>query len=553
MTTTTIDGQELKRLAEAGLKWLRMNQQIVNAYNVFPVPDGDTGTNMVLTMQSAYDEIGQSLEKSAGKMAQALAHGALMGARGNSGVILSQIWRGFARAVDDQEVIGVECLIKALSTARDTAYKGVVRPVEGTILTVTKDIALAAKTAYEEAEKLGKTINIVEMFERIVKAADESVQRTPELLPVLKQAGVVDSGGKGLFFIFEGMLRYLHGESLEAAAVYHPIPITHFDEHVMDMVEDGQDYEVVLDFVPTRALQWDDFYAQLEQFGTSIQIGEGEGMYRVHIHVPAEKRYHPIDYAISLGQVTKVVIENLQTQMNESKPEGNNLHKFIQNHIEEGQIGVIAISPGAGISRVYSSLGAAAVVNGGQTMNPSTQEILEAIEELPTDKVIILPNNKNIIMTAQSTKSLSQKKIAVIPSRSVPQGLAAMLHWNPEGDYEEIIEEMTSSLKAVRTCEITNATRSVEMNGVPVKEGQLIGLVDGELLVSSTNLQDCCLQTLKAAQAEDYELITLFYGAGLPKEEAENIAAVIREAFPNQEVELQEGGQPHYPFIISVE
>jgi len=551
--TTTIDGQVLKRLAEAGLKWLRMNQQIVNAYNVFPVPDGDTGTNMVLTMQSAYDEIGQSLEKNAGKIAQALAHGALMGARGNSGVILSQIWRGFARAVDDQEVIGVECLIKALNTARDTAYKGVVRPVEGTILTVTKDIAQAAKTAYDEAGKLGKTIDIVEMFERIVKAADESVQRTPELLPVLKQAGVVDSGGKGVFFIFEGMLRYLRGEPLEAAAVYHPIPITHFDEHVMDMVEDGQDYEVVLDFIPARALQWDDFYAQLEQFGTSIQVGEGEGMYRVHIHVPAEKRYHPIDYAISLGQVTKVVIENLQAQMKASEAEENDTHKFIQNHIEEGQIGVIAISPGAGISRVFSSLGAAAVVNGGQTMNPSTQEILDAIEELPTDKVIILPNNKNIIMTAQSTKSLSQKKIAVIPSRSVPQGLAAMLHWNPDGDYEETIEEMTSSLKAVRTCEITNATRSVEMNGVPVKEGQLIGLVDGELLVSSTDLQDCCLQTLKAAHAEDYELITLFYGAGLSKLEAESVAAAVREAFPNQEVELQEGGQPHYPFIISVE
>jgi len=550
--TRIFDGQELKRLTEASLVWLRANQQIVNAYNVFPVPDGDTGTNMVLTMQSAYDEISQSGERNIGKMAQSLAHGALMGARGNSGVILSQIWRGFARSLDEQDVLDANMFVKALATARDTAYKGVVRPVEGTILTVSKDIASAAKQAYDEAEQHGTTLDVVNLIEMIVSAADESVKRTPELLPVLKQAGVVDSGGKGLFFIFEGMLRYLNGQSLDDSKAIQPISIMNFDKHIMDMVEDGQDYEVVLDLFPTHPLELDEFYAKLEQYGTSIQIGEGEGMYRLHIHVPTEKRYKPIDYAISLGQVTRVVIENLQAQVSAKEDAGSH-SKLTQNRIEAGQIAVVAIAPGSGIAKVFASLGVAAVVNGGQTMNPSTQEILAAIESLPTDKVVILPNNKNIVMTAQSTISLSVKTITVVPSCSVPQGLAAMLRWNPDGDFNVVKEDMSSALKEVCTCEITNATRSVELNGVPVKEGQLIGLVDGELVVSSSELQEVCLMTLEAAKADKKEIITLFYGANITKQQAYQIADVVRAAYPNQEVEIQEGGQPHYPFIIAVE
>ncbi len=553
MAINVIDGQELKLLIEAALNWLRTNQQTVNSYNVFPVPDGDTGTNMVLTLQSAYDEVKNSAEKNAGRMAQAVAHGALMGARGNSGVILSQILRGFARALDDTETLDAHRLVRALAMARDTAYKGVVRPVEGTILTVTKDIALAAEAAYKE-NGADYSANMGKLLERVVEAADASVQHTPELLPVLKQAGVVDSGGKGLFFILEGMLRHTKGLALDATAVVQPLTAMQMDEHLMDMVEDGQDYEVVLDFRPNAPLELEPFYAHLEQIGTSIQLGEGDGIYRLHIHVPEEKRYVPIDYAMSLGNVTKITIENLQAQMSEIKGE-NDRSSFskLTTMIEPGQTAVVAVAPGAGIGRVFASLGVNAVVEGGQTMNPSTQEILGAIDSLPTDKVIILPNNKNVILAAQTAAGLTVKNVAVIPSRSVPQGLTAMLHWNPDEDFDNLKNQMTDALAEVQTGEITSATRSVEINGLNVEEGQLIGLHNGELVVSSLDLQDACLKLLEAMQVQQYELITLFYGANVSKQQAYQVADAIRAAFPQQDVEVQDGGQPHYQFIIGVE
>jgi DAK2 domain fusion protein YloV len=304
-----IDGQMLKKMVEASLTWLRANQQIVNALNVFPVPDGDTGTNMVLTMQSAYNEIDDLGHRAVGQMAAAVSQGALMGARGNSGVILSQIWRGFARALHDKEILDGPSLSAAFADARDTAYKGVVRPVEGTILTVAKDVAAAAEQALTE------TRDPVEMLERILPAASASVERTPDLLPVLKQAGVVDSGGKGLYYILEGMLRFLHGESLEApVAAVQPISAMNLED-TMESIEPGQDYEVVVDFVPAQNLDLPSFYGELEKIGTSIQVGEGEGMYRMHIHVPTEKRYEPIDYVMKLGTITKVAMENLLAQM----------------------------------------------------------------------------------------------------------------------------------------------------------------------------------------------------------------------------------------------
>jgi uncharacterized protein len=372
-----IDGQVLKRLTEAALTWLRTNQQTVNALNVFPVPDGDTGTNMVLTLQAAYDEIADSPERNVGRMAHSIAHGSLMGARGNSGVILSQLWRGFARALDHIEVIDAESLVRAFSTGRDTAYKGVVRPVEGTILTVAKDIAAASE------EALRFTTDPFMILERVVQAADLSVARTPELLPVLKEAGVVDSGGKGLFYIFEGMLRYINGQPLDTATTtVQPLSAMKLEE-TMVSVEKGQDFEVVVDFRPKEPLTLEHFYSDLEQMGTSIQIGEGEGIYRLHIHVPTEKRYQPIEYTMSLGTITKVTIENLIDQMDslEKRAEDN----LSLTPAEPGQIAVVAVAPGKGIARVFASLGAAAIVEGGQSMNPSTQEILQAFER-PTHR-----------------------------------------------------------------------------------------------------------------------------------------------------------------------
>jgi len=543
-----IDGQSLKRLVEAGLAWLRTNQQLVNSLNVFPVPDGDTGTNMLLTLTSAYNEIKDSGETHLGKMAGMVAKGALMGARGNSGVILSQLWRGFARGVQDHATLDPETLVKAFAQARDTAYKGVVRPVEGTILTVAKGVAAGTEASLGSSEKR----DAFDILEAAVASADESVKQTPELLPVLKQAGVVDSGGKGLFIILEGMLRHVYGESLETPlASVQPLSSMNID-NAMQEVEEGQDYEVVVDFFPSSGFELQSFYGRLEAMGTSIQVGEGEGMYRMHIHVPLDKRYEPIDYIMGLGTITKVAMENLMAQMDDIQ-KGASKQPIKFGTVEPGQIAVVTVSPGTGLSRIFASLGVAAVVAGGQTMNPSTQDILNSFENLPTDKVIILPNNKNIVMAANQARDVTVKKVAVVPSRTVPQGLAAMLALQPEGELDSVAEKMTKALGMVKTGEITVAVRNVEIDGVNVKEGEVISLLDGKLVASSTSVEEGCLALLEKADASEHELVTLFYGQDMPHSEANHIADVIRQKYSNLEIEVQEGGQPHYHFIISVE
>jgi uncharacterized protein len=546
MRKSALDGQALKKLIEAGLTWLRTNQQLVNALNVFPVPDGDTGINMVLTMQTAYDEIADSAERNFGKMAHTVAHGALMGARGNSGVILSQLWRGFARGMDNQEVIDAPGFTHALAEARDTAYKGVVRPVEGTILTVAKDIAKSAQEALEE------TSDVITILERVVGAADESVEHTPELLSVLKEAGVVDAGGKGLFFILEGMLRYINGQPLDTAiSTVQPLVAMNLED-TLESIEPGQDFEVVVDFEPTQPLILEKFYTDLEAMGTSIQVGEGDGIYRVHIHVPTENLYEPLNYTRSLGTVTKATIENLIAQMEEIERKSDK-DKLSLTPVDVGEIAIVAVSPGPGISRVFASLGANAIVSGGQTMNPSTQEIIGAFENLPTDKVIILPNNKNIILAAEAAAELTVKKVAAIHTCTIPQGLAAMMRLIPTDDFDLVVSEMNEAIQEVDSGEITIATRNVELDGVACSEGDYIAMHNGKLVASTRSLEDALTEFLKAARAQDFELITLFYGDMLTKTKVNQIVDTIRSTYQDQEIEIQEGGQPHYHFIISLE
>jgi DAK2 domain fusion protein YloV len=544
--TAPIDGQALKILIYAGLSWLRTNQETVNALNVYPVPDGDTGINMVLTMQAAYDEIAHSPEHNFGKMIHSVAHGALMGARGNSGVILSQIWRGLARGSDEIEVLDGPVLVSAFSEARDTAYQGVVRPVEGTILTVAKDIASSAEATLTETE------DPITILERVVKEADESVERTPDLLDVLKKAGVVDAGGKGLFYILEGMLRYINGEALDTPlATVQPLSKMTLED-TLETIEPGQDFEVVVDFRPHATLDLRKFYTGLEEMGTSIQVGEGEGLYRMHIHVEKDRRYEPIDYTMTLGTITKVYIENLIEQMEEieRRVRGGAVNL---SPVEPGQIAIITISPGPGISRVFASLGVAGIVEGGQTMNPSTEDILDAFEDLPTDKVIVLPNNKNIIMAANNSAELTVKQVAVIPTRTIPQGLAAMFRFVPHSDFDKVVAEMNAALEEVDTGEITTAIRSVEVDGVKVKEGETIALLNGKLVSSSQSLEEACISLVEKTDTSQYELLTLFYGADVSNHDANRIADIIRAAHPLLEVELQDGGQPHYQFIFSFE
>jgi DAK2 domain fusion protein YloV len=542
---SVIDGQELKGLIESSLTWLRTNQQLVNALNVYPVPDGDTGTNMVLTMQAAYNEIATSGEKNVGKMAHAIARGALMGARGNSGVILSQLWRGFARAMDNQDIMDASLLVRALGEGRNTAYKGVVRPVEGTILTVAKDLAAAAEKC------LVQTSDMETILEAVVKEAGESVQRTPDLLPILKQAGVVDSGGKGLFFIFEGMLRHLKNMPLDVApATVQPLSALNLENN-MESIEPGQDYEVIIDFRPNRPFDLDHYYSDLSDIGTSIQVGEGEGIYRMHIHVPTEKKYQAIDYTMQIGTITKIAMENLQVQM--QIEDQSSISKITFTTVQPGQIAVVAVSPGLGISRIFASLGVATIVEGGQTMNPSTADIIQHCDNLPTDKIIILPNNKNIILAAQIAANEMVKKVAVVPSKSIPQGLSAMLRLSPDGDFDKVVSEMNKALDDVVSGEVTIATRSVDINSVDVEKGEVISLLNGKLVCSSATVEEACLSLLEKADTQEKERITLFYGAGLTLQEVNPLVDKIRSLYPSHEVEVHEGGQPHYQFIVSLE
>ncbi len=542
---TQIDGQCFIKLVNAAYTWLKTNQQSVNSLNVFPVPDGDTGTNMVLTLQSAKNEVKNTEENNIGKMAHSIAQGALMGARGNSGVILSQLWRGFARALDNYETMDAAIFVRALAEARDTAYKGVVRPVEGTILTVAKDIAIEGEKALTE------TSDLITILKRVVSAADESVKRTPELLPILKQAGVVDSGGKGLFFIFEGVQKFIQNESLETPT-HEPVSIAklpEMDNHLE--IEPGQDYEVVIDFRPRQQLILDDFHKRLSEMGTSIQIAEGDEFFRMHIHVPTENRYKPIDYIMELGSVSKVAIENLMEQLDQFN--NGNGKKLECIPVEPGQIAVIAVSPGFGISKIFASLGVAAIVEGGQTMNPSTEEILQSFEDLPTDKIIILPNNKNILLAANAAAEASVKNIQVIPSVSIPQGLNAILQLIPDGDFESIVKHMKEAIQEPLTGEITIANRDVQINGVDVKKGKTIALLNGKLVIASESLQEACLHLLKKANADERERITLFYGNDLNIAQVTPIVDLIKQQYPKHEIEVLEGGQPHYHFIISIE
>ena len=542
----SIDGSDLKKLFFAALIWLKNHQPVINSLNVFPVPDGDTGTNMFLTMQSAYNEIAESREKNLGKVIHLVAQGALMGARGNSGVILSQLLRGFARALDENETMNADLLVKAFAESRNTAYKGVVRPVEGTILTVSKDVAKAAE------DSVAKGNDLIQILEEVLVAADASVKNTPNLLPILKQAGVVDSGGKGLFIILEGMLRHATGkpvdmEASEINAMTVNLESVKFNE-LHNEIEEGQDFEIVVDFKPQGELDLQKFYEELSQIGTSIQVGEGDDIYRMHIHVPTVNKFEPIELVNKYGSVQKVYIENLLEQMGqESKDED------FSNSVEDGQIAVVAISPGKGISKIFKSLGVSRIVSGGQTMNPSTNDILQAFEDLPTNHVIILPNNKNIILAAEEAKKISKKQVTVIPTKNIPQGLVACLRLNPSGDYEKIVCEMSDSLSEVEAGEITTATRSIEINGLKVKKGEVIALLNGELIDSSATVLKACAHLLKKANTKDREHITIFYGLETTKEMVDQLVELINHKYPDHEVEILEGGQPHYQFILSIE
>jgi DAK2 domain fusion protein YloV len=536
----TTDGQGFKQLVKAALAWLQHHQTAINVLNVYPVPDGDTGTNMVLTMQSAWTEIQDSPEHNVGRVAHQMAHGALMGARGNSGVILSQIWRGFARSLDEKEAYHAQDLAAACREAEVTAYKGVVKPVEGTILTVARAIAAAATRAAEDTEDL------VRVLERMVFAAHEAVMLTPSLLPVLKEAGVVDAGGQGLFVILEGMLRYMRGEPVgEDAQLAEAVGLIATE---LEPGEAGYGYDVQF-LIVGQGLEVDTIRQRITQLGECPLVVGDPMTVKVHVHVPDPGV--PISYGASLGSLRDVVVEDMQAQYQDFIAERDLAPSLLPQPSQE--IGVVTVVLGDGLARVFQSLGVGAIVYGGQTMNPSTQNLLEAIENLPAKQVILLPNNSNVILAAEQARELSDKTVAVIPSRSIPQGIAALLAVNYQADFEANVTAMMSAMEEVETGEITTATRSAKINGVRVTAGQIIGLQDGDLKMTGTTPEEVVQKLLEEMNSDEREIITLYYGESVSEGDANTLADLLQQRWPDQEIEVVAGGQPHYHYILSVE
>jgi hypothetical protein len=468
-----------------------------------------------------------------------------MGARGNSGVILSQIWRGFARSLDEKAVLRAEDLADACREASATAYKGVVKPVEGTILTVAKAVADAAEDAVD------RTDDLVRILERIVFAAHEAVLLTPSLLSVLEEAGVVDAGGQGLFIILEGMLRYMRDEPVaEDARLADSVDLV---SRRMPHAEAGYDYDVQF-LVVGESLDLDGIRKSITEMGDCPLVVGDPTTVKVHVHVsdPGE----PISYGASLGSLRDVVVEDMQAQYQDfivDRPVSAVRGMSSSCNEETDGIGLVAVVPGEGLARVFQSLGVDAVVRGGQTMNPSTQDLLEAVESLPADRVVMLPNNSNVIMAAEQTSELSDKHVEVVSSRFVPEGIAALLALNYQADIETNVQAMRRAMKDVETIEITLATRSATVNGVRVADGEVIGLHNGELAASGDTIEDVTRQMLHQVDSEDSEIITLYYGEDVTKGEAEALGRLLQEDWPDHDIEVIAGGQPHYYYIVSVE
>ena len=533
------DGRGLKRLVGAGLAWLERHQAAINALNVYPVPDGDTGTNMLLTMQSAYQEIQESPEEEVGVIAQKVAHGALMGARGNSGVILSQIFRGFARSLEGVDAFDTVQFAAALRDAAVMAYKGVIKPVEGTILTVAREASEAAVHAAASSEDL------TYVLERVVLEARDSVTRTPTLLSVLAEAGVVDAGGQGLFVILEGMLRYARGERLTVDTDLAEA----LDLHTLHLEsEEGYGYDIQF-LIHGEGLNVAEIRQTIDSMGECALVVGDTRTVKVHVHSPEPGT--PINYGASVGSISRVIVENMQEQYQD----------FVLSKAQQAAkpvdslsgIGTVVVAPGPGLATVFESLGASFVVPGGQTMNPSTEELLKAVESTRADKVIILPNNKNIVMAAEQVKSLSEKQVEVIRTITVPQGISALLSLNYQADLATNVRTMSEAAEAIETAEITQAVRSVQIDGMECEEGEVIGLVNGKLKAKGDNPNQVALDALQVMNAQDLEIVTLYYGESITADEAQQLADEIADRYPEQEIEVVDGGQPHYHYILSAE
>lgn len=553
MSIRTLDGRTFAEMILAGAQNLSQNASAVDALNVFPVPDGDTGTNMNLSMTSGAREVEQMDTDDIGKVGSALSKGLLMGARGNSGVILSQLFRGFSKSIETKKEINALEFAAALQAGVDMAYKAVMKPVEGTILTVAKD---AAKKAMILAEK---ETDITALMFAVTEEAEASLNRTPELLPVLKEVGVVDSGGKGLLCVYEGFLASLKGETVPQKAVLPSLDDMVSAEHhksaqsMMNTedIEFGFCTEVMVRLDQTKR-EFDEgtFRQDLSQFGDSLLVIADESLAKVHIH--AEEPGNVLNYAQHYGELIKIKIENMREQhtsiiSQESKPADNETPPAKQPY------GIVTVAMGEGISDLFKSIGASVVIEGGQTMNPSTEDIVDAVKSVNADTVFILPNNSNIIMAANQAASVVDEQVFVIPAKTVPQGMSALLAFNPDQAAEANEANMLSAIQQVKSGQVTFSVRDTHIDGKDIKKGDFMGILNGTIIGTSENQLSAAKMLLSEMIGEDDEIVTILYGEDASQEEAEQLEAFLSEKYEEIEVEIHNGKQPLYSYIVSAE
>lgn len=553
MVLTEIDSQKFKDMVRAATHRMSKNSEFVNKLNVFPVPDGDTGTNMTLTIESGAKAVNENTSEVVGDLTESLAKGMLMGARGNSGVITSQLFRGIYKSTVGKETLNAQDLSDALTNGVTTAYKAVMKPVEGTILTV------ARVAAEEGAKKVQDTNDVSEVMKAVVEGARKALKSTPDLLPVLKQVGVVDSGGQGLVFIYQGFLEGLLGEKDDAYqldetemdelinAAHHQAEAAQVQLSTSD-ITNGYCTEIMVDLeagVPNKQeFNLDEFREHLSKLGDSLlAVSDGE-VAKVHVHTE-----HPgeiFTYGSKFGELGKIKIDNMRIQ-----------HETIVEDSEEKEeavdFAVIAVASGNGIRELFKSEGVNRIISGGQTMNPSTQDIIDAIKKSGASKAIVLPNNGNIVMAAKQAAEVSDIPVGIVPTKTISQGLTAMLSFDPDASVEENVENMSEDLNSVISGEVTRAIRDTEINNVQIKKDDYLGIIDGNIEIDNPDLINATIEMIEKMLDDDSEIITLMYGSDATESQAQAIVDQLEEKYDDLEFEVHNGGQPVYYFLVSVE
>ncbi|HDC8180179.1 TPA: fatty acid kinase catalytic subunit FakA [Staphylococcus aureus] len=544
-----INGKLFADMIIQGAQNLSNNADLVDSLNVYPVPDGDTGTNMNLTMTSGREEVENNLSKNIGELGKTFSKGLLMGARGNSGVILSQLFRGFCKNIESESEINSKLLAESFQAGVETAYKAVMKPVEGTILTVAKDAAQAA------IEKANSTEDCIELMEYIIVKANDSLENTPNLLAVLKEVGVVDSGGKGLLCVYEGFLKALKGEKVEAKVAKLDKDEFVHDEHDFHGVINTEDIiygyctEMMVRFGKNKkAFDEQEFRQDMSQFGDSLLVINDEEIVKVHVHTEYPGKV--FNYGQQYGELIKLKVENMREQHREVIRKEQHTAKPKMETVETA---IITISMGEGISEIFKSMGATHIISGGQTMNPSTEDIVKVIEQSKCKRAIILPNNKNILMASEQAASIVDAEAVVIPTKSIPQGISALFQYDVDATLEENKAQMADSVNNVKSGSLTYAVRDTKIDGVEIKKDAFMGLIEDKIVSSKSDQLTTVTELLNEMLAEDSEILTVIIGQDAEQAVTDNMINWIEERYPDVEVEVHEGGQPIYQYFFSVE